>query len=74
MGKVLKVALSNYGRKGKMFNIEEDQLKLLLEKKRKIIERKKYDGIGEIISAISLMITLVLSDFSHLEVIKPGYF
>lgn len=57
-----------------MFNIEEDQLKLLLEKKRKIIERKKYDGIGEIISAISLMITLVLSDFSHLEVIKPGYF
>lgn len=45
-----------------MLNIDENQLKLLLEKKRKMLEQKKYDGIGESISSISLMITLVLSD------------
>ena len=49
-----------------MLNIDENQLKLLLEKKRKMLEQKKYDGIGESISSISLMITLVLSDFSQL--------
>lgn len=57
-----------------MLNIDENQLKLLLEQKRKMLERKKYDGIGEIISSISLMITLILSDFSQLTIIKPLYF
>lgn len=57
-----------------MLNIDENQLKLLLEQKRKTLERKKYDGIGEIISSISLMITLVISDFSHLTIIEPLYF
>ena len=57
-----------------MLNIDENQLKLLLEKKRKMLEQKKYDGIGESISSISLMITLVLSDFSQLTIIKPLYF
>ena len=28
-----------------MLNIDENQLKLLLEKKRKMLEQKKYDGI-----------------------------
>ena len=57
-----------------MLNIDENKLKLLLEQRRKKIEQKKFDGIGEIISSISLMITLVLSDFSQLRVIKPLYF
>ena len=57
-----------------MLNIDENQLKLFLEQKRKVLERKKYDGIGEIIAAISLMITLALSDFSNLKFIKPGHF
>lgn len=57
-----------------MLNIEENQLKLLLEHKRKMLERKKYDGIGEIISSVSLMITLTLSDFSKITIIKPLFF
>ena len=56
-----------------MLNIDENQLKLLLEQKRKMLERKKYDGIGEIVSSISLMITLMLSDFSQLTIAKPLY-
>ena len=57
-----------------MLNIDENQLKLLLEQKRKTLERKKYDGIGEIISSISLMITLMISDLSQLTIIQPLYF
>ncbi len=57
-----------------MLNIDEDKLKLLLEKKRKIIERPKYSGKGEIISGISLAITLALADFSSLKYINPLYF
>lgn len=57
-----------------MLNIDENQLKLLLERKRKRLEKRKYDGLGEIISSISLMITLMLSDFTHLTIIKPLYF
>lgn len=57
-----------------MLNIDETQLKLLLEKKRKQLEKPKYDGIGEIISSISLFITLSLADFGNLKLIKPLYF
>lgn len=57
-----------------MLNIDETQLKSLLEKRKRMIGRPKCSGMGEIISAISLMITLALSDFSHLSVIKPLYF
>ncbi len=57
-----------------MLNIDEQQLRLLLEKKKKILERPKYSGLGEIISGISLIITLLLSDFSHLTIIRPLYF
>lgn len=56
-----------------MLNIDENQLKLLLEQKRKVLERKKYDGTGEIISGISLIITLTLSDFNQLKIINPLY-
>lgn len=62
------------GRGGGMLNIDEKQLKLLLERKKKRLERPKYSGIGEIISSVSLMITLALSDFSHLTIVKPLYF
>lgn len=57
-----------------MLNIDENKLRLLLEQKRTLIERKRYDGIGEIISSVTLMITLMLSDFSQLTIIKPLYF
>lgn len=57
-----------------MLNIDENKLKLLLEQNRTLIERKRYDGLGEIISSISLMITLILADFSQLTIIKPLYF
>ena len=57
-----------------MLNIDEKQLKLLLEKKKKFIERPKLCGLGEIISGLSLIITLLLSDYSHLEIVKPIYF
>lgn len=38
-----------------MLNIDEKQLKLLLERKKKFIERPKLSGLGEIISGISLI-------------------
>ncbi|MGN1161818.1 MAG: hypothetical protein ACI4SX_06190, partial [Candidatus Fimenecus sp.] len=57
-----------------MLNIDENKLKLLLEKKRKNLERPKYSGKGELISGFSLAITLVLADFSNVTVIKPIYF
>ena len=57
-----------------MLNIDENQLKLLLEKRKKELERPKYSGVGEIISSVSLIITLALSDFSHLVIVKPLYF
>lgn len=57
-----------------MLSIDEKQLKLLLEKKRRALETPKYSGIGEIISSISLILTLSLADFSNLTIIKPLYF
>ena len=57
-----------------MLNIDEKELELLLEKRKKKIERPRYDGLGEVISSVSLIVTLVLSDFSHLTFIKPVYF
>lgn len=57
-----------------MINIDENQLKLLLVKKKKNIEKSKLEGIGEVISSISLGITLALSDFNHVTMMKPIYF
>ncbi len=57
-----------------MLNIDEKQLKLLLERKKKFIERPKLSGLGEIISGISLIITLLLSDYSQLKIVDPLYF
>lgn len=56
-----------------MLYINEDKLKnLLLNKKEKIASNKFY-GIGEIISGISLIISLLCSDFKDVLGIKAEY-
>lgn len=57
-----------------MLKIEEEQLKLLLEKRKNLLGTPKYNGMGDIISSVSLMVTLLLSDFNNLTVLKPLYF
>ena len=57
-----------------MLTIEEDKLKILLQTKKNKIERPKFSGTGEIISAISIMITLLLADFNQVSFINPLYF
>lgn len=57
-----------------MLRIDENELKLLLEKRKDNLGRWKYDGIGEIVSSISLFITLVLSDYEHITFIEPLHF
>lgn len=57
-----------------MLNIDEDKLKLLLQNRKNLIEKQKYSGIGDIISGISLAITLSLSDYSQLTFINPVFF
>lgn len=57
-----------------MLHIDEDKLKLLLLNKKTRIETPKYSGIGEIISGISIIITLCLSDYSQISIINPLYF
>lgn len=57
-----------------MLHIDEDKLKVLLLNKKNRIEIPKYSGIGEIISSISIIITLCLSDYSQISIIKPLYF
>lgn len=56
-----------------MLHIDEKQLRLLLEERKKFFERPRYEGLGEIISGISMMITLILSDFSDLTLFNPFY-
>lgn len=57
-----------------MLNIDENKLKLLLSDKKNKIERPKFNGIGEIISGISIIITLCLADFSQVTVMGPLHF
>lgn len=57
-----------------LLHIEESALELLLERKKDKIEKSKYDGIGEIVSGISLIFTLYLVDFSNISFVKPIYF
>lgn len=57
-----------------MLHIDEDKLRLFLADKKEKIERPKYSGIGEIISGISLAITLFLADFSLITFMNPLYF
>lgn len=57
-----------------MLNIDEKALQLFLEKKKEKIEKKRPDGLGEIISSFSLMITLILADFSYISSILSKIF
>lgn len=45
-----------------------------MKKGKKLLNRPKFDGIGEIISSLSLIITLLLSNFDNVTIIKPLYF
>lgn len=57
-----------------MLHIDEDKLKILLLNKKNRIEIPKYNGTSEIISGVSIIITLCLSDYSQITIIKPLYF
>lgn len=64
---------------GNIMKIEEDKLKLYLNTRKKYIEFKKYSGIAEIVSGLSMLITLICSNFDlKLLVVKIllfiGYF
>ncbi|MCH5210524.1 MAG: hypothetical protein J1F01_06110, partial [Oscillospiraceae bacterium] len=48
-----------------MISIEKESLKFYLEKNRNIFQKKNVLGIGEIISGISLIITLVCSEIKQ---------
>ena len=45
----------------KMLEIDETELKLLLEKRKKFINGSNFAEFGEIISGISLAITLLVT-------------
>lgn len=57
-----------------MLHIDETKLKMLLLSKKNRIETPKYNGVGEIISSISIIITLCLSNYAQITIIKPLYF
>lgn len=57
-----------------MLHIEENKLKLFLLNRKSKIENPKYSGIGEIISSISLIVTLSLADFNQVTIINSLYF
>lgn len=57
-----------------MLNIDEKDLESLLGRKKDKIERAKFGGTSEIISAVVFAITLCLSDFSNVTIIPPLYF
>lgn len=57
-----------------MLHIDENTLNLFLVNRKNKIENPKYNGIGEIISSISLIVTLSLADFNQVTIINPLYF
>ncbi|MCH5186882.1 MAG: hypothetical protein J1F63_00660 [Oscillospiraceae bacterium] len=58
-----------------MLSIEKESLKLYLERNRNIFESKIISGVGEIISGISLTITLVCSEIKQQVLfLSPGAF
>lgn len=55
-----------------MLKIDKNELrKLIMEDRKKDIESPKYEGIGEIISAVSIGVSLVLGDFSKVKFTNP---
>lgn len=57
-----------------MLNIDEDKLKLLLKDQKNKIERPKYNGLSDILSGFSIILTLCFADFSQVTIINPLYF
>ena len=50
-----------------MLNIDENDLCILIkEERKKYIERPKLYGLGEVLSGISLLITILLGDYSQI--------
>ena len=58
----------------KMLEIDETELKLLLEKRKKFINGSNFAEFGEIISGISLPITLLVTDCSKITFMPSLYF
>ena len=54
-----------------MLEIDETELKLLLEKRKKFINSSNFAEFGEIISGISLAITLLVTDCRNIRTITP---
>lgn len=46
-----------------MIHIDENQLNIFLKERKKLLEIKKLNGLGEIVSGFSLAVTLLCSDF-----------
>lgn len=57
-----------------MLSIDKKDLKIFLESKKKLIETKKFSGVGDIISGFSLILTLVLADFSAITFMPSNVF
>lgn len=57
-----------------MLNIDEKTVKLFLNQNKSKIETKNFSGIGEIVSGLSLGITLLCSDIKNIPYISPLYF
>lgn len=56
-----------------MLNISEEALKQLLEKRKGIIERKKFNGLNNIVTGMSFILTLILGDFSKIKYINAQW-
>lgn len=57
-----------------MITIESEDLKKLLESNKGIIERPLFTGIGEIVSGISLILTLGTSHFENIPFFRTSFF
>lgn len=57
-----------------MLTLDEEKLKVLLLNRKSHLERSKLDGVSEIISSISLIVTLALGDFSVISFMDPSLF
>lgn len=56
-----------------MIRIEEDRLRSFLLNRKEKIEKNSFSGVGEIISSLSLIITILCSNFKDVLFIKALY-
>ncbi len=56
-----------------MLNIEEKDLELFLEQNKDKLETKRISGLGEIISGISLCVTLLCSEFEKNQFLSVNF-